>query len=131
MNSVAVIVGLPILAAGIALLFLMKRRRKLKGPSLTAIKSAWQRVLAQSNPVLKMVEADKVLDEALKLLGYTGSLGDKLRSAGPRFRNLNDIWAAHKLRNRLVHELNSQPNAGDVERALRIYERALRDLGLK
>jgi len=131
MNSVAVVIGLPVLVAGIALLLLMKRRRKLKGPSLAAIKSAWQHVLAQSNPVLKLVEADKVLDEALKLLGYTGSLGDKLRSAGPRFRNLNDIWAAHKLRNRLVHELNSQPNAGDVERALRIYERALRDLGLK
>lgn len=131
MNSVAVVIGLPVLAAGIALLLLMKRRRRLKGPSLTAIKSAWQHVLAQPDPVLKMVEADKVLDEALKLLGYTGSLGDKLRSAGPRFRNLNDVWTAHKLRNRLVHELNSRPNAEDVERALRIYQRALRDLGLK
>lgn len=124
-------IGALIVAAGLLFLVMMIRRRRLKGHALRSIRAAWQHALGQQNPVLRVVEGDKVLDEALKLLGYTGSLGDKLKAAGPRFKNLNELWSAHKLRNSLVHELNSSPNAEEAERALRIFERALKDLGMK
>ncbi|OGJ66118.1 hypothetical protein A3A67_04475 [Candidatus Peribacteria bacterium RIFCSPLOWO2_01_FULL_51_18] len=125
-----VIFGSIVFLAGTALLFLMTRRRLLKGSALAKIRASWLHAVGQVNPTLKIVEADKVLDEALKLLGYSGSLGDKLKSAGPRFKHQSDLWSAHKLRNRLVHELNSVPKADEVSGALRIYERALKELGL-
>jgi len=131
MNWPLVIVVVLIAAAGLILLVVMTRRRGLKGAALERIRSAWRHVLEESNPVLRVVEADKVLDEALRLLGFTGSLGDKLKAAGPRLKNLNDIWSAHKLRNKLMHELNVQSNTGEVDRAIRIYERTLKNLGMK
>jgi len=123
-------IGALIVVAGMLFLVMMTRRKRLKGHALRSVRAAWRHALGQQNPVLRVVEADKVLDEALRLLGYTGSLGDKLKAAGPRFKNLNELWSAHKLRNTLVHELNSNPNTGEVERAIRIYEKALGDLGL-
>ncbi len=123
-------IGALIVVAGLLFLVMMTRRRRLKGHALRSVRAAWQHALGQQNPVLRVVEADKVLDEALRLLGYTGSLGDKLKAAGARFSNINDLWSAHKLRNTLVHELNSKPNAEEVARAIRIYERALKELGM-
>ena len=85
-----VIFGSIVFLAGTALLFLMTRRRLLKGSALAKIRASWLHAVGQVNPTLKIVEADKVLDEALKLLGYSGSLGDKLKSAGPRFKHQSD-----------------------------------------
>jgi hypothetical protein len=116
---------------GIIILSLMKRGRSLKGPSLKRITESWLHAENQANPVLRIVEADKILDEALKLLGFTGTLGEKLKAAGPRFSDLNSLWSAHKLRNTLVHELNSQPNESDVARAMNSFRQALKDLGMK
>lgn len=106
-------------------------RRALRAGARIAIEQAWKRVHAHEHGSLKIVEADKILDEALRLLGYKGTLGDKLKKAGPRFSNLNDLWWAHKLRNKAVHELNHKPQDAEVDRAVRIYHKALTDLGAR
>jgi hypothetical protein len=90
----------------------------------------WAHAEAQADPTLKVVEADKVLDEALRMLGYEGSLGEKLKTAGPRFSNLDAVWHAHKLRNSLVHELGRKADPKEATQALKEIGTALRDLGL-
>jgi hypothetical protein len=110
---------------------LILMRRMLRAGARIAIEMAWKKVRSHENPILKVVEADKVLDEALRLLGYSGSLGEKLKTAGPRFRNLNGLWAAHKLRNRLVHELSAQPADHEVDEAISAFHKALTDLGAR
>lgn len=77
-----------------------------------------------------IMEADKLLYEIMEKKGYKGSLGDKLKKAGPAFSNVNDVWSAHKLRNRLAHELGAGVSAEEASRTLRKYERAYKDLGL-
>ncbi len=110
---------------------LVGRKRFLSGSALQQIKHAWKKVEAIENPNLQIMEADKVLDHALKLLGYKGSLGEKLKQAGPRFNDLNAVWYAHKLRNTLAHEMNAQIFRTETEKAMRIFRRALGDLGMR
>ena len=81
---------------------------------------------------LALLEADKILDEALRLAGFRGeNLGERLKKlTEAQLPNLNDIWEAHKLRNRLAHETDFRLNRDTAERALAIYEQTFRDLGL-
>lgn len=75
-------------------------------------------------------EADKLLDYALKARGYGGeTMGERLKSANRSFMNSNNVWQAHKLRNRLAHEQNVQLNGVTVDQALRSFKAALKDLG--
>jgi hypothetical protein len=54
---------------------------------------------------LAIIEADIVLDEALKKSGYAGiSLGERLKSISPsHLKSLDDAWQAHKVRNQIAH----------------------------
>jgi hypothetical protein len=55
---------------------------------------------------LAIIEADIILDEALKQYGYAGnSLGERLKSISTtQLGTLNEAWEAHKVRNRIAHE---------------------------
>lgn len=132
MKVLFVIVVLLILATLLAyIMMLALMRRMLRAGARMAIEAAWKKVHQHENGTLKVVEADKILDEALRLLGYTGSLGDKLKAAGPRFRNLNALWTAHKLRNKMVHELDTKPSDKEVDEAVKAFHAALTDLGAR
>ncbi|MGH7196573.1 MAG: hypothetical protein ACREGJ_02280 [Candidatus Saccharimonadales bacterium] len=83
--------------------------------------AAWQ---------LAVLEADKLLDHALKAKGITGeTMGERLKSARQIFRNNDAIWYAHKLRNRLAHENSVKLNRVVVEKALRGFKTGLKDVG--
>jgi len=107
----------------------MPKKRSLK---------AWQNIkkhlFVGSDTELKLalLESDKLLDNALRLSGFQGkTLGDKLQEISPEeLPHIEEVWEAHKLRNKLVHETNFKLNRNTAERALAIYEEALRDLGL-
>lgn len=125
------IIGIALLALIVSALVVHGMlKRALKKRDKETLLMLWAHAKSQKNATLKVVEADKVLDEALRMLGFTGTLGDKLKSAGPRFKDLNGVWAAHKLRNSLVHDLQIHVSEGDISRAMWQYEQALLDLGL-
>ena len=90
----------------------------------------WSRIKNDSDVRHAIMDADKLLDKLLTHKGYSGSLGEKLKKSGSLFSDLNGVWAAHKLRNRLAHELDAQVSQNDAERALKQFARAFRDLGL-
>jgi hypothetical protein len=81
---------------------------------------------------LALLEADKALDEILVVSGFKGgSLGDKLKKlTTAEISNLDEVWEAHKLRNRIVHELDFKLNREIAEKALGIYQRTFEELGL-
>lgn len=118
-------------AVGLACTVLLARKRMLRGAAAAKVRNAWEHARQQQSDVLQVLEADKVLDTALRLLGFSGSLGDKLKQAGPRFRNLNDVWWAHKLRNQLAHELQRKPSKEEAQRAMNAFKGALKDLGVR
>lgn len=109
------------------------RKRKQKGFSVDQqeyIRSHWIRILdmSQNNPNAAVLDADKLLDYALARKGFRGTLGEKLKKAKNRFSDINGIWIAHKLRNKIAHEL-SQISLTEAQNALRKFKRGLQDLG--
>jgi len=109
---------------------LWKRRGRLSSLDIKYIKGYWSKIMAESedNPVKAVLDADKLLDYALGKKGLTGSLGEKLKRGGHFFSDVNGVWSAHKLRNRIAHEL-SQISDNEVSRGLNLYKKALKDLG--
>lgn len=82
---------------------------------------------------LAIIEADIILDEALKRQGYAGtSLGERLRSISPQsLRTLDDAWEAHKIRNEIAHSGVDFVLTHKLARETIVrYERVFGELGL-
>ena len=78
-----------------------------------------------------LIEADKLLDYTLQQRKVKGeTLGERLKSA----KNLldhpsyNNVWEAHKLRNRLVHEVDATADARQLKSAVSGLERGILSL---
>jgi hypothetical protein len=79
---------------------------------------------------LAVIDADKLLDDALKRSHYKGkTMGERLVSAQRNISDNDGVWFGHKLRNRLVHESNVKLTEKTVKEALLGIRSALKDLG--
>ncbi len=123
MEIFALIVGL--LIAGFIVWFSLKRRCKLGIAAKTALRAQWAAVLTRTDPHRRVLEADAVIAKLLQELGFSGSMGEKLKKAGPLLPGLQDVWNAHKLRNRLAHEPGTPLSERDAARALSAFQRVV------
>lgn len=105
-----------------------------KKRSLKALKQIQKRfkIGDESNLKMAIIEADKILDELLKVSGYKGeTMSDRLKLlTSAQLSNINEIWEAHKLRNRIVHEPNFHLTRGEAWNAVEIYKKAFKEFGL-
>ena len=77
-----------------------------------------------------ILSADKLLDKALRESDVPGeTMGDRLKHSDKLLQDINGVWAAHKLRNRIAHEVGGSVNKVVAKRMLTIYKNALKDLG--
>ncbi len=106
-----------------------RSRKKFSQGDLTFFSTEWRKIRQQGDGKHALMDADKLLNIVLKKKGYAGGVGEQLKKAGKLFTNLNDVWGAHKLRNRIAHELGIHFTPADRDRALRSFEKALKDLG--
>ena len=77
-----------------------------------------------------VIEADKLVDEVLKGAGFQGdTMGDRLMNIQPgQLTTLQNLWEAHKIRNRLVHDVNYFLRYTEAKRAVGLYEKTLKEL---
>ncbi len=113
------------------------RRPEMYGMSRNDVAERWQQVEDLVNRgdelSLKMavMEADKLLDHALKARMFAGeTLGERLKVAVYKYPKLRDVWPAHLMRNRLVHEANFRLNNGEAKRAISNFRKSLQELGV-
>lgn len=79
---------------------------------------------------LAILNADKLVDQALKERGYSGqTMGDRIKATRGQLSHRNDLWAAHKLRNRIAHESGVKVSYMQTRRALSGFKHTLKDLG--
>jgi hypothetical protein len=79
---------------------------------------------------LSIMNADKLLDQALKERGFKGqTMGDRMKFAKETWSNRNNIWEAHKLRNKIAHETDIRVSYEEARRALGAFKQGLKDLG--
>ena len=137
MNGSVVFLIIAIIIVGVLVFVAMmlsgKRGHKF---NVEHYQTAWLEIensLQQDNPAsyaLAVMNADKLLDEALKELRIPGqTMGERLKRAGSRFTQLNNVWAAHKLRNQIAHEHGFQLEYKQARFALASFRQALKDLG--
>lgn len=107
--------------------------RRLTNADLAYIKAHWEDLISivDENPIKAVLDADKILDYALTRHGFEGSLGEKLKMAALRFDDINEVWSAHKFRNKIAHELVEELEEREVKRALKGFKNALKDLGAR
>jgi hypothetical protein len=77
-----------------------------------------------------VIEADKLVDETLKEAEFPGeTMGDRLMNIQPgQLTTLQGLWEAHKIRNRLVHDVNYFLRYTEAKRAVSLYEKTLKEL---
>jgi hypothetical protein len=127
--AVAAVVILLVLVTGASFL-----RRRPKGLKHVYFEKRWSELQmlcgSQNTWPLAIINADKLLDEALKKRRLKGkAMGERLVAAQHILTDNDGVWYGHKLRNRIVHEDNVKLKEKDVKQALIGFRRALKDLG--
>lgn len=125
-----------IIGAGLALLglitFVAKRPRKDLDRSY--FQNKWKELQKGLNKEeswpMAIIQADSLLDEALKKRRFKGkTMGERLVSAQKSLSDNDSVWFGHKLRNKLVHEVDTKLSKKEVQKSLMGIRQALRDLG--
>lgn len=126
---IIIIVG----AVVLLVLFSLVNKVTPKGIDKPYFQNEWNDLLAMAKDPktrpMSIIQADKLLDQALKCCGYRGdTMGERLISAKNSLKNRDSVWSAHKLRNKLVHEKFNEPTENEVKNALNGYRKAFGDL---
>lgn len=106
------------------------------GVNKDLVKNKWAEIMAMQNSGASglknaLFEADKLLDYVMIQQGFVGeTMGDRLKSGGGAFTNLNAVWGAHKLRNQLAHEVEHDVVATQVKNAIETLGKAIGELGV-
>lgn len=118
---------------------ILNMAREIKPPAeaKTEADLRWGEIKSHANSFseaewkLAVIEADKFVDDALKISGFQGeSMGERLMIIQPgQLLSLQELWDAHKLRNLLVHEVKYQLSHRQVVLAVESFEKTLRELG--
>lgn len=103
-------------------------RRKISKKVKNEIRSAWKNIIRQSDHHHAVMDADKLLDYALTSYGLKGNLGTKLKKSGHLFKDINGVWAAHKIRNNLAHKINYHVNQKTYKKTMLAFKQAFKDL---
>lgn len=110
-------------------IFVLHKRKRFSPAEKQKYLFQWKKI--KSNQDFRtIIEADKLLDILLKKKGYHGTVGEKLKKSGKLFSDIHGLWDAHKLRNRLAHELDVRLTPKERDMALSQFEKAFRDLGI-
>ena len=132
MKPYAVYAGVAVVLVVVIISFVMRRKRR---PKLNTdhYQERWkdlQRNCASRKTwPLAVIEADKLLDEALKASRCKGkTTGERLVAAQRKLSNNESVWFGHKLRNRIVHEDVRKLKKQEILEALSGFRQALRDL---
>lgn len=137
MNGLLMMMFIFVIIIGISLLIFMSLTRR--GPRNTLDKdkyrSRWLAITQSAGSTTEswqfaIVGADKLVDSALRDRGIPGeTMGERMKNGSAKITNIDGVWRAHKLRNRIAHEDNVQVSKRQANEALKIFKRALIDLG--
>ncbi len=77
-----------------------------------------------------IMNADKLLDKALREAGVKGeTMGERMKSYQAKWSNAQNIWGAHKVRNKLAHETDASVGYDQARKALSAFKQGLKDVG--
>ena len=125
---IAVIVLFDILV--IAFIYLKKKKNGLSKKEKGNYLRYWNEISNESDYAKAIMNCDKLLDLLLQKKGLKGSLGEKLKNSKAFFSDYEGVWRAHKIRNRIAHDMEDGISEKDAKNALIIYKKSFKELGL-
>ena len=129
--EIYIIIGILIFTGIIVLLVVVSRfRKKLNRREKKYYRTKWQEIQKETDYRHAVMSADKLLEKLLQRKGYQGSLGQMLVKSRKEYSDLNGLWFAHKIRNRLAHEIDFKLSNYDAQKALNFFAKAFSDLGV-
>ncbi len=86
----------------------------------------------ESEAKLAVLEADSLLDDILKKIGYSGEiLDERFKSITKEIiSDIDKVCEAHKIRNKIVHDPDYKLDLDQARNVLEIYEKAFKDLNV-
>lgn len=112
------------------------RRPELFGTNRERIRATWEQIERSADQgtmgaKLAVIEADKLLDTALRSLSIPGeTLGERLKYAAHTYPKIRNVWGAHRLRNQLVHDVAFELRPHQAKQAIRDFKHALQVLNV-
>ena len=84
----------------------------------------------ESESKMAIIEADDLLDVSLKRIGFTGqTLEEKLsKLTSATVGNIDEVYAAHKVRNNIVHNPDFRLSQDEAKVILEAYQKAFNSL---
>lgn len=139
-NNLVVPMLVLILMLGVLIFVMIMRGSKLGKNSLDkkAYQTAWLKIengLSRDNPAsyeVAVLGADKLFDRAMRESGFRGNtFAERIKAGASRFSKpeLDGIWRAHKLRNRIAHETDANISYEQAKAALNGLKKGLKTLG--
>lgn len=136
MDGTLIVLFAAILIISVLLFAVITFGKKSSSLDVAKYRSRWlaiERDLDRSNEAsyhMAIMNADKLVDQALKDRGFSGqTMGDRLKSANSVLQHRDNIWNAHKLRNKIAHEADVKISYDQSRRALAQFKQTLKDLG--
>jgi len=99
-------------------------------------KKRWEGIVSRANPEslesmkLAIIDADKMVDDALKQLGLQGQhMADRIEQlSDDDYVTLTGLWRAHRLRNNIVHTPGFEVTVEHLERTIEDFKAFLEEL---
>lgn len=136
MNGLLVTMFIAVVVLGMVLLIFMSLTRNSgKVLDRTKYQSRWLAIMQNLGATpetwqFAIMSADKLLDAALRERGIQGeTMGERLKNVKGVIGNIDGVWRAHKLRNQIAHEDNVKVTKRQTSEALKVFKKALTDLG--
>jgi hypothetical protein len=107
-----------------------------KSVDLSLVHEGWQGVelmMKEGGPVnyrQAIMEADKLVDAVLRSRVEGTTMGERLKASKRFFtqHTYDQLWTAHKIRNKVAHEADFEGLSSDARLAVRNFEKALTEL---
>lgn len=143
-----IISAIIVLVLGAAAVYLVIKRKELdeqlagqeimpaeiagQGP----IQEQWNDILRHIDSIhegewkFAVIEADTIVDNVLKNYFQGDTMGERLMNIDKtKLLSIDDLWEAHKIRNRLAHDADYFLRHAEALRAIRLFESTLKELG--
>ena len=136
MDGTLIVLFAAVLIIGVFLFAVITLGKKGSALDVEKYRSRWlaiEQSIGRDNAAsyhMAIMNADKLVDQALKDKGFGGqTMGERLKTAKAALPHRDNIWNAHKLRNRIAHEADAKVSYDQARRALAQYKQTLKDLG--
>lgn len=105
----------------------LRKRRRKRAQIAKRAWAQWAELPKIADASRRVLEAENILDRVLRDIGYQGTFGEKLKTMQKTLPNIDAVWHAHKLRNRIAHEPGMHIGSTEATTALVAIEKALKN----